>query len=431
MHPALKLENLSRPPTYVRGFAIAAAKGSLEDLMQLFNLMARERNLREQYMLCLPVFYMNLDLAPIPGDGPSCSTRARVIITLKVLRVLENSPPDAGVDLWPRIWGWLSHLHRSHASFPRSPTEMDICSDLLAFVRHLGSDTPSLKLMGNTAGVRVLITRTWKLMFQIQGKETNPTALGALFWVFHFFLKIDVFVNWEEAVAGAGGTETDLARLIAQFIDFFIPTSRTVLVPNTLQYMDAVFCPLMVLYKESSLPALVAGGLVKSLTHVMCSFSASNFRQTEDIMGAALPLLLKIFVQAQQHLVIRDALAAGFLCAIVSYDIRGLDDEWMTDALKRISILTMFYTVVCQLETALRDVDDLVVQPVFEKSAIFEAWMSFRDLAEERIATAKIWNSEQGAPTKACDNMDCGEIRPKTDFKCCGNCHQVYYCSRK
>ncbi|KAJ7466958.1 hypothetical protein FB451DRAFT_1259653 [Mycena latifolia] len=382
MHPALGLDNLFRLPTYVQAFATPAADGSLADLYKLFALLAEERSLRQQYMLCLPVFYANLDLAQIPGDGlnelhssAAAEARARALISLKSLRVLDTYPPDAGVDLWPRIWGWLSYFHRhAHVGL----TEIEICNDLLAFILR----------------VRVLVTRAWKLVLQ-QGEETNQNSLSDLFWIFHFFLQIRVFVNWEEAVEGAGGTEADLVTLIARFIDFFIPTSRTILTPRILQYMDAVFCPLMDLgQKELVLKAFVAGGLVISLTNVICVFSAaSNFPQTEDIMGAALLLLSAVFKLPGQHLVIRDAVVAGFLRAMVSC-IRGIDVDLTTKLLTGILPLsTVFYT--------------------------------------ERIALAKVWNSEQCVSRKACDNMECGAIRQKSDFKCCGYCHQVYYCSRR
>ncbi|KAJ7832984.1 hypothetical protein B0H13DRAFT_2370646 [Mycena leptocephala] len=63
MHPSLRLDNLAQLPISIRRFASEAANGSLDHLKRLLDLMERGKTSGEKSLLCLPVFYANLDPA--------------------------------------------------------------------------------------------------------------------------------------------------------------------------------------------------------------------------------------------------------------------------------------------------------------------------------------------------------------------------------
>jgi hypothetical protein len=113
------------------------------------------------------VFYANLNPEPgIPSQGGDLASikNTRAILSLRAVELLRfRIPKEAAPDIWPRIWKWSSFLHTYHDSIPHARTEVDICGDLLLFAAHL---TTYWAQMISTVGLRVLMTRCWKLILE-------------------------------------------------------------------------------------------------------------------------------------------------------------------------------------------------------------------------------------------------------------------------
>ncbi|KAJ7105504.1 hypothetical protein C8R44DRAFT_886457 [Mycena epipterygia] len=77
------------------------------------------------------------------------------------------------------------------------------------------------------------------------------------------------------------------------------------------------------------------------------------------------------------------------------------------------------------LDRALDDVDELVAPDDFKDAKMYDHWVQFSNLAEDRIAILK---SCEASSMRACDNLECGEIRPKHELTRCSACKTVYYC---
>ncbi|KAJ6586313.1 hypothetical protein DFH09DRAFT_1075270 [Mycena vulgaris] len=437
MHPSLMFQNLSRLPASVQPVAIRAANGSLEDLEQLFSLM-EDGQPEMDYILCLPVFYANLNPAPdTPTEGGDLASisNTRAILSLRALGLVKIRfalPEPAAADLWPRMWKWYSWLHNYHDSLPHAPTELDVCGDLLLFLGSRFKDPSFVELVSSTVGVRTLIARGWKLYFQ----EENHPPMGYLASMELVLVKIKMAdpANLDEFIEGAGGRLEDVAALITQSIDYFLPTTRTVIDTAGFLFIDAVFHPLdkLNVLDARTRQAFVAAGIVTSLVNVVCSFSASTVCNTADLLLAALTLLRRVSEFSAREGVIRDAVGAGLLRAVVSCGIRGVQSECTAELLTIIFSLnpfTIYHSVLSRIAHSLRDIEDLLAHPSFRTSAIFEAWAAFRTLAEERLALTNVRKSAEYIFRRPCGNMECGEIRQKTVFGCCGGCNAVYYCS--
>ncbi|KAJ7892392.1 hypothetical protein B0H13DRAFT_2665702 [Mycena leptocephala] len=409
MHPALKLDNLSRLPTPIRTIATKAANGSLQDLVRLFPLICREH--QSEF---IPVCYVNLN--PNPNDDDDVAIN-RAYVALRALRFL-HIPVAAGVDLWPRIWKWISFL------LSRWPTQADLSFDLLFFVGQLVYDPPSLALIDKTAGVHYyLMAAATRVLLKLNLTQ-NPSDL-------------------EEVTEGAGGNLVDFLNLITQYVDGFIPTTRSPVSAETHRSMDPVIFAIDHLDLED--PALRAAQLaseyIPSLVRIMCAFSrysgpyvptkpSESISCTDDFLGDMLIRVVAWCHRAPQDRIFRRFLSAGILRAIVGYAIRGIEVKFTSMLLKTLACSTVYLSVLLEMDAGFQDAEDLIADPAFPKSAIFGEWTAFRTLANECIALAKSWQSAERVTRKACDNMECGAIRPKADFQCCGHRHSVYYCSR-
>ncbi|KAJ7438912.1 hypothetical protein B0H11DRAFT_572168 [Mycena galericulata] len=448
MHKSLSIERLSELPEPIRNAATPAAQGSLEDMEHLSRLIQDDPGAKDTFMPCLGVFYANLDPSTIPRNGgPPGVPGALAILSLKCLRILVT-PQDTSVDFWPRIWGWIHFVAYHPEQFPPEPTGMHICIDLLLFIKDLlffnarAVNGSAYQLISHTRGVRTLLARAWAHMFRDGNEEPGPDIISALSWNLRVVDLTKDSANLREAIIGAGGSLDNFSKLIVLYIDFIVPTSRVDLSADQYRLLDGIFYPLRGLCDSSQdgQDALQRAGLVSSLTRMMCALarysgkeriwardSSSSVTANDDLMGAALAILLAMLNSPE---LVREAISAGLLRAVVFYGIRGAEVAWMSEVITMLSFTTVHYSIVSRMERALRDVHELAAHPTFQKSPNFAAWETFHDLAIKRIAVAKLWKSAETLSRKACDNMECGDIRKKENFKACGQCRRVYYCTR-
>ncbi|KAJ7440844.1 hypothetical protein B0H11DRAFT_2292758 [Mycena galericulata] len=455
MNKFLSLECLSELPFTIRDLAIPAAHGSLADMEHLSRLIHGDPNARDTFMACLCVLYANLDPLAIPRDGgPPGIPGALAVSSLKCLRLL-GPPLDTSAHFWPRIWGWTHFISSHPEQFPPEPTGMDICIDVLLFVDALivkevhGADltanSRAYEMINRTPGVRTLLARAWAQMSRDKKKQPTRDNMSALSRILTLLDFTKDSAHLQEAIDGAGGSLNDFARLITGYIDSIVPTSRVDLSADQYGLLNCIFYPVRGLCagSQAAQDALPRAGFVASLTRMMCALarysgpriwahdeSLVSFTGDDDLMGTAVILMVKMLKSPRHTGISRDAISEGLLRAIVSYGIRGAEVEWTSKLVATLSSETIHYTVVSRLERALRDTSDITAHPAFKKSANFAAWNTFRDLAVKRIAVAKLWKSPDSLSRKACDNMECGDIRKKEDFKACGQCRRVYYCTR-
>ncbi|KAJ6577720.1 hypothetical protein B0H19DRAFT_1253031 [Mycena capillaripes] len=298
--------------------------------------------------------------------------------------------------------------------------------DLLSFVVQLVQDPSSLALIEKTAGVRIMITRAWRL--QINGRGDTPIAplLNHICLVLGKLHLTRNASDLEEVSDGAGGTLVEFMKLITQYVDLLVPTTRSPVTLEIHQYLDPIFTTTNRLHL---LDLKIGGGAFRySGPHV--ATRNGSISGTDNLLGAALLRVRECCFQLPlQHLVFGQIIAAGVFHALVGYAIRSVEVEFTQDLLRLLSLSTVYFSVLSQIETGIKDAEDLLADPAFAESEVFSTWTALRTLAEERISLAKSWQLSGRGTRRACDNMECGHIGLKVEFRCCGHCKAVYYCS--
>ncbi|KAJ7735536.1 hypothetical protein DFH07DRAFT_843561 [Mycena maculata] len=439
MHESLSLERIQEFPPALRDVAISAARGLPGDYFLLHRSIDEAESPEELYPLCLPIVFAALDPVRIPReDGPSAAT-AMAAISLRFLWT-RGFPVNAGVDIWPRLWSWLLFMHQLPNHYCVALIGADISTSVLMFVGRLVCDPASLSLISRTVGMRAILVRAWRLKFE--HLEEDASGMPHLEAILRNLDLTKDPAHLQECVEGAGGSLHNFFGLITEFINFLVPTTRSTLSTRAHYFLDAIFYPINgTPDNEEVRRARHGAGLATSLIRMMCALARYSGPRipthmgpsaTEDLLGAAVLKLAVMLKDPPQEKAFQEAVFAGILRAIVLYGIRGAEVEITTELLKyTLPLFTVHYSVISEMESAFQDVTDVAADPLFAKSAIFEAWVAFRDLAGTRIALAKFWASEIYISRNACDNMECGIIGPKTEFTRCGHCHTVFYCSRK
>ncbi|KAJ6566862.1 hypothetical protein B0H19DRAFT_714977 [Mycena capillaripes] len=426
MHPSLNLQDLSPLPPPVQVIATRAANGSLQDVKYLLHLLEDSSDSQEQLLL-LPVFYVNLNPAPddpAQGGDVVSITNTRAILSLRAMEILRlRIPREAHPDVWPRIWKWYSFLHTYHDSIPQARPEIHICGDLILFVGTLLTYWP--KMIPSTVGLRVIITRVWKLSLEApEGpwgdyhRSLEKIIPG---------LNMGDRTNLNELIEGAGGSLEDVASLIRDSLDYSLPSKHVELTLDSFYWIEAVFHPLHALMHDAHIRrVLVRAGIVASLIRVICTLANSRIGTMGDILRSALLHLRTTFKDNSEECVLREAVSSGFLRAIISCTLARAERDLTTDLCKKILPLCAVYrSVLSQIRTSLEGLDNLTMHPVFWKSTIFDSWDAFLNLTAQREELVQ--RSARAVAHRACGQ--CLRIGPKSLFGRCGGCHTVYYCS--
>ncbi|KAJ6563004.1 hypothetical protein DFH09DRAFT_1315637 [Mycena vulgaris] len=439
MHPTLVLDD-SKIPAAIRDSATRAVNGSSEDLARLHRDFATETNRDTLLALWLPVCYANLNPADIPEtleDGePLPGVVARAATSIGVLQLIGQFSLDVGVDLWPRIWSWISFVH-THIDAIHETSELDTCAVLLVFVAHLISDKRCARVVGATAGVRALITRAWKLLRIDRKTPPSPACLVALHSILReSFLFADAGCI-AESIEGAGGTLTHLTRLSARYIEYFIPPPGSIFTMDALMCIDAVliFITDVVEFQEPATPAIVAAELPKFVTSLTWALAttaqAANRPPLQATLDSSVALLCHIIAPSPPCRAIQQALSAGLLRLIAHCGIRGIYEQLVSRLLVTILPPSLVYPALPPaFNDAFRAFDDRTTNLALRESPIHSVWSTLRHLTDDRLALLEFWKANY-VSQKACDNMTCGAIRQTRNFHRCGNCHRVYYCSRR
>ncbi|KAJ6471231.1 hypothetical protein C8R47DRAFT_746931 [Mycena vitilis] len=433
MHPSLGLHNLRDLPQALYAGARRAANGSLEDLKPLVDLVVKEGSLNQGPLV--PVFYVNLNPAPDIRDLASI-LNARGLMALRGLHAIRpRVPKEADPEVWPRFWKWVSFLHAYRDAIPNAPVELEICGDFLIYVGDLV--TYSAHLVASNPRARVLIVHSWRLTLDEPGRQT-PTNLA---FVGKILTKVKIAdpPSLAEFIEGAGGTLEAAATLITRSLDHFFPTMHTEAGVESSKWLEGVFYPLheLMVMREAR-DAMVEAGLTTSLIKILYAFSTVKFGSLlsrminiDRILHAALLVLQQIFKSFPQEWVLREAVDSGLLRAVVACGFReaqpvDVTTSFLTNTLTR---CTLYYPILLQMAGSLQDLQDYTRHPAFVKCSIFSTWTSFQTLVETRATLARPRRSQEYISGRSCNNIQCGEIRVKTELFRCGGCQVVYYCS--
>ncbi|KAF7371458.1 MYND-type domain-containing protein [Mycena sanguinolenta] len=434
MHRSLRLDTLSLLPISIRRFAIPAANGSVDDLDHLLDLVEDDE---ARYTQCLPVLYANLDPHRIPDEENLDTDAVRCAnFALDSLANLDRAPKSTWPDLWPRVWAWIVFFEAYHECLLEPFARPDVCLDLVGFVHAFNDDETTKADINQTIGWRTLVMKAWSTILE----SVEPPAHHAFPNLCRILreMKIGVQGGFEEILDGAEGA-TNLGYLVVESIGLFVGEGQSDISDDDLVFLTSVLLFLHHLGNEEILsPALMENG---GATDITLAAGAGYDRVGDPDYAIIQETLLLLCMSALHpmlscHEAMCDALAAGLLNSILLGATISPDGPSASEmrALKQILTLTLpastaFRDVLSELDTRLQDVRNILESPRFRGSWMYDDWLRFTAIADDRIAFMKVVQSSDFVSSKACDNMDCGVMGPKTQFKRCSHCQQVYYCS--
>ncbi|KAJ7124111.1 hypothetical protein C8R43DRAFT_39037 [Mycena crocata] len=444
MHPALSQEHVSKLPISIRRFATPAANGSLPDLLRILDLLTHpSRSVSDRIVdsHVLPVFYANLEPSSI-SEAETLSDDAvrRAFLAINGLHALSAFPAGCGVDLWPRLWTWISFIHsnREGLGLLGVPTEVEVCLDLLHLVDHLTSDANVAKLIEQTVGLRSLITRSWFLLLRAGGGPDQEGYIAVdKFLSLH--MKASEPANLAEMMDGAGGRRA-LAALVTRHIDLCFPRGTKRASQKNLHALDGVL-ELLADLDDGAGPmkrALASSGIVISLTCAALAIAESRIPGIVQLVLALLSTIHSFFQPVPCYRAIGNALTARLLRVIARCAaMGGPADENDTSMWYMLRVVlpsaSVYHSVAIELEPAFHDVADLTETAAFRRLPIWKTWDTFHTLAKKRIKVLRDIETRGllELSFKACDNMHCGIIDRKSEFARCGRCQRAYYCSEE
>ncbi|KAJ6484678.1 hypothetical protein C8R45DRAFT_290290 [Mycena sanguinolenta] len=434
MHPSLSLERLSLVPISIRRFAIPAAKGSADDFERLLDLVVNDDHRHTQ---CLPVMYTNLDPTRIPDDENLHTDAVKcAVFALESLNNFEHAPKSTWSDLWPRIWAWILFFEAYRECLVEPFARPLTCFETLGFWLASNRHEPTRADVRRTVGVRRLVMEAWVSIISESEKPQEHFAFGDLCAVIRD-MTFDAAGDFEEALEGAQGASY-LGYLVVQSIKRLLAVERPHFTDQTLGLFTDILLFLEHLGNDKILsPALMEndGAAVITLA-AMVSYDTNHGDRFIAQQKVVLLCLNALSSMLGCHRAMRDALTSGLLHIIIycAPSAPSTRDPSETRGLRQIlsqtlPASTLFQSVLEELETRLPSIQPLLSQlPEFQRCWMYDDWLTFTTVADDRIAFMKSIQSQDYISFKACDNMECGVIRAKTDFKRCSHCQQVYYC---
>ncbi|KAJ7476369.1 hypothetical protein B0H11DRAFT_2281715 [Mycena galericulata] len=409
MHQSLHLRNISHLPFRLRRAATAAANGSINDLQQIMMGIAGAPNSPEA-ILFLPVCWHNLDPAGIPS---ACELDAMIsnsdaenlpmgpFLALELIHFLPTVARQALVDLWPRVWPWMSFLDAHRHVIPTAPRYLDLYWFFFSYVHRLPAG-----LVGSSSGFRQFVAKAWTAFIAAGNSEA------------HGFRELLHFVDGDsgsicdahvaEYTTGAGGSFDELAALICAHLN----------IDGTVAYMQSAIRFAMAFkpaWTSTGNPELGdfhhflrRRGIVRRLTTILWDVTSdSSDSLTSNTRGElatnCLSLLVLELYSPDGYLWLPQALRSGLLGCIArlaNLCDSGADISNLRKLLGYTQGATVYHSVIqnfaCHLPTA----------SVHAESPIYSQWMKFVYLAQERLDTMDASHLPECEARRACDNLE-------------------------
>ncbi|KAJ7783989.1 hypothetical protein DFH07DRAFT_764355 [Mycena maculata] len=408
MHPELRIENLFNLAESDRATAISAAQGSLRDLHSVQSLA---QTLGPKGMSLLPVFYCNLDPAAIPSvadldsvvssANDSCSRAALSIRGLACVLEHTNGRWDTTdgpiVEFWPRIWSWISYLHKYRDSvlYFINKDATDTYFDY-GIIMHWAS-VRAKGVLDTSPGICRVLTYTWKLLLTIRGPSQGT-----------------VYLLVANLLDGAGGAYSDLADLMVLHMRCATLTPESNVARSTLFHMVGAGTMLMMIVSDVTGPlnaTLLSHGIIKAEVGALRSLVkfAATTGIHECIEGSCLPHVLNLLELPPGYPSLRRALKAGLI--IHRGQQPGIPYIHLKELLVQIlPQSTVYRSILLQLEQCFVEVEDIRVSPAFLASDIFSDWTYFFNMAQHRIGLMKNYDSGTRQSLEVCNNPKIGYV---------------------
>ncbi|KAJ6448356.1 hypothetical protein C8R45DRAFT_948039 [Mycena sanguinolenta] len=418
--------------------ATAAVNGSLPHLRAMVQAVAT--NQEEKRLL--PLFYLHLDPTKIPSEVAmdvevlSTDTMDTIIRAFLCVQGLYNSamlPPGSHPDLWERVWPWAQFLFIHRPRIPDAPTGDMLRASVFSIIAGFNA-IPSR--LASTPEIGILAAHAWGIYFR-DPNAISERALRSL----TLFLGMGEEYRLDEFIEGAGSMDA-LAVLVVELLDYLL---NDIAAPDRIGRNlwgvvkfagcceDAAW--LSALRSHQYMRAMVSVLLFAQRLIVMPTKQRPFYFQ--ELYNHAWNGFLRLCPINASYTGIVEAVDAGLLeliAWITGRNIHGITyvETRVRGMLKFVlQPATVYYPVLAALERTLPLIRPAMSAPVFISSALYPDWRNFVSLVLERLEVKKMFDSGGHIACRACDNLKCGKISKKTDFKRCAGCEYQYYCSKE
>ncbi|KAJ7481953.1 hypothetical protein FB451DRAFT_1237638 [Mycena latifolia] len=417
--------------------SMPAVNGSLSSLRDVCQLLESSN---EAHLLFLPVFYHNLDAQKIPSADEMdtetlpetiLSTITRAFLALRGMYNYPSPPFGSHVFIWRRVWPWMQFFRIHHPPIPRAPTPDALSAVFFLIFSGLWRDDTVDEISGEP-GVRVLVAQAWAFFLQASDYASSTGFHGI-----SRFLSVpwarDRFC-FQELTDGAGSVGA-LAELVTQHMKCLARELREI--------NQACFRGILLLMAgpepdevppldfDTWISCLVEHGFVSALVSTLL---VTGHHAARAIFDPCFDLLVSILSDSGESRpeAIEEALEAGLLRVIILQAGRqgsvGVKMGYLLNP--TIQSVGNYYSALDRLEVLLPKLEDVASTGAFIHSTIYPRWQTFVGFIQARLSIKKHFDSEGYVTLKACDNMQCGKICKKAEFKRCSGCKSQHYCSR-
>ncbi|KAJ7761507.1 hypothetical protein DFH07DRAFT_939697 [Mycena maculata] len=437
MHPCFNVRNFERLRLTFRRVAKAAANGSIEEFQRIMMGIATAPKAPESYLF-LPLCWIYLDSSRIPSSAHDLDILMESnavfelpkgpVLALQIIRWLTKIPQSALVDLCPHVWLWICFLTTYRDVIQSIPQELYLHHEIFSFVdripRNVVDDLPEL---------RSFVLKAWKGFIATEDLKTPgfPELLKFLLLRSHCGSIPDAHIA--EYAEGAGGTPEDLAAVIYDHLTLVARKQSVYGIMAGLQFALAVEPE-----RVSSLfhASLRNRGIIRLLTTLASELFQSEDRdkRLEGTLARCTSLLALEMSHPGGHLWFPQAIRAGLLPTIAALSALASDRDIgsLRKVVEQLKGATVYHSVLTELER--HGLEFAWETPMevqnFKNSPIFSQWTEFVSLAQDRLELKNLFDSPDYVTHKACDNLECGKIMPKPNFKSCTGCRTMYYCDR-
>ncbi|KAJ7758278.1 hypothetical protein B0H16DRAFT_649476 [Mycena metata] len=445
MHPALRLENLSRLPLSYRGVAILAARGNGPNVRKLYTLIQQVE--RAEAVPLLPAFYPQFDPAKIfDVDGDISEEHQTVVINafigLKALIFLVIGTTvldDLAMEFWPRVWKWIEFLWMHLALLlPLPPSDLEpwnACSWYGAAIVCFGHRPRIAAVLKSTPSVWMLLPQNWAdLLRHIDHNDHIDMFVCVCECVERLNQGIMHGDNFTQIVYGAGGTIDDLACLIADHTRFVARFFRRPISDSVA--VRLLLGALTFLEHAAELDFHIISAV---LSHRIVEAFVSLYAGTVDYLTTGPPQVRRIFSRVLGTMLdhepgypwVTQALKAGLISLIFSWGQNPDVDRTDLKHILRTSLpcATVYHSVLSQLQLSLQAASHRPLQNL--QPDVRAIYLTFLEIAADRLNAKKLYDSPDYILREACDNTECGRISTRQDFRRCSGCMQTYYCSQE
>ncbi|KAJ6448328.1 hypothetical protein C8R45DRAFT_1084501 [Mycena sanguinolenta] len=404
MHQSLRLKILSGLEPRKLAKATAAVNGSLPLLRTLVSVAGTTRD----QMHVLPVFYHHLDPTKIPSDDEmdmeilptdTADVITRAHLCMEGLCNYLDFPPGSQRDLWERVWPWARFFDVHPSRVAGAPTQ-----DIVR--AHIFNIIMTVEMPGPIAEIGILAAQIWESYF----RDPHPASELALRRLTVFFGRGEEInpYSLHPFIEGAGGVDA-LATLLVKLVHYVLdsdasPEIKTRNLGGILSFSNRS-------KDDAWLAALRSHKFMSAMISVLLFVEPHIEVPTEEglyqeLFNQALHGYLRLSALNSSYTSVVEAVDAGILPLIASVISRNL--EWTETGIRGIPLLSA---------------PSLLPNEKYPREPPTRRYI--------RTGVKRKFDSGEHIPYKACDNVECGKILKKTDFKRCAGCAHHHYCSKE